>query len=424
MLTSVLACVAVPLLFICWTSGALRRSPWPAFVVLAYFGFALAHTAAGNVRAPHEWDYACFWLYGHVAAAHQNVYDPASFAQFPLPFTLDEEFRRTVIDVGFPYPPPSIALFLPLGYVNSVPVGLAGWYVVQFAALAGAAWILARTFLPTGGWRSALLVLAAVAALPASLMNVNDAQTNFLLLLLIALAVSSQGTAGGAVWQALALWVKPYVAVFLLLDIVRKHWARLLVAAGTIVASFGTAAVVLGPAALKSYFEGNPSAREPAAAFVEVVNQSLLAIVLRLHAVLPDHVSLLREPLYLAGAAVFAGLTAFLCARTPDNPEVNFSAMLLLGLIVYPGALSSYGVVLIVPLLVLWRFRDAFPGRAATVAAIFAAAVLLQSTALQRGFEANVLVWIACAYLLVFAPSTLREERPVQRAPIGVRAAS
>ena len=41
--------------------------------------------------------------------------------------------------------------------------------------------------------------------------------------------------------------------------------------------------------------------------------------------------------------------------------------MLLLGLIVYPGALSSYGVVLIVPLLVLWRFRDAFPGRAATV---------------------------------------------------------
>ena len=321
---SVLACVAVPLLFVCWSSGALRRSPWPALAVLAYFGFALLHAAAGNVRAPHEWDYACFWLYGHVAAAHLNVYDPASFAHFPLPFTPDDEFRSAVIDVGFPYPPPSIALFLPLGFVNSIPAGLAGWYVVQFAALAGAAWILGQTLLPGGGWRSALLVLAAVAALPASLMNVNDAQTNFLLLLLLALTFSSQGTAAGAVWQTLALWIKPYAAVFLLLDILRKYWARLMVAAGTIVASFGAALLVLGPSALQSYLAGNPSAREPAAAFVEVVNQSLLAIVLRLHAALPDHVSLMHEPLYLAAAAVFTGLTVFLCSRTPDNPEVSF----------------------------------------------------------------------------------------------------
>jgi hypothetical protein len=423
MLMSVLACVAVPLLFVCWTSGPLRRSPWPALAVLVYFGLALAHAAAGNVRAPHEWDYACFWLYGHVAAAHQNVYDPAAFAHFSLPFTPDDEFRTAVIDVGFPYPPPSIFLFFPLGFVNSIPAGLAGWYVVQFAALAAAAWILGRTFVPAGGWRSALLVLAAVAALPASQMNVNDAQTNFLLLLLIALALSGQGTPLGAVWQTLALWVKPYAAVFLLLDGIGKSWARLLVAAGTIVVSFGASLLVLGPAALLAYLRGNPSAREPAAAFVEVVNQSLLAIVLRLHAVLPEHVSLLHEPLYLAAAAVLTGLTVFLCVRTPDKPEVSFSAMLMLGLIVYPGALSSYGVMLIVPLLVLWRYRDAFPGRSATVAAMFAAAVLLQSTAFQRGFEANVLVWIACAYLLVFAPSTVREERVVQHAPVGARAA-
>ena len=57
------------------------------------------------------------------------------------------------------------------------------------AALAAAAWVLARTLMPDDGWRGALLVLALVAALPASLMNVNNAQTNFILLLLVALAL-------------------------------------------------------------------------------------------------------------------------------------------------------------------------------------------------------------------------------------------
>jgi hypothetical protein len=73
--------------------------------------------------------------------------------------------------------------------------------------------------------------------------------------------------------------------------------------------------------------------------------------------------------------------------------------MLMLGLIVYPGALSSYGVVLIVPLLVLWRHREKFAGGGATVAAIIAVAVDLQGG--QRGFVANLLVWGACAFLLV-----------------------
>jgi hypothetical protein len=407
MLTTLTTGIAVPLLLILWSSGgSLRRSPWPAAAVLLWYGSGLVHAAAGNVHVPREWDYACFWLYGHIAAAHQNIYDPAVFARFASPFTPSDEFRAAVLNVGFPYPPPTIALFLPLGFIDRVRAGLAIWYGVQFAALLGAAWVLARTFMPAEGWRSVLLILALVATLPATLMNVDNAQTNFILLLLVALALRDRGSSGGAIWEMLAVWVKPYTAALLLLDAVKRQWRRLLVAVLTAAASFAAVALVLGPATLTSFMRANPAAREPAYAFTEYLNQSLLAIVLRLHGALPQHVSALHEPLYVAGALLLAGLTAVLCARTTAESEAGFAATLLLGLIVYPGTLSSYGVVLAVPFLVLWRNRNAFPGRSGTVAALIAVAVVLQSGLLQRGFEANILTWLACLYLLLAARRT------------------
>src|SRR5450755_4478166 len=119
MLTTLTTGIAVPLLLILWSSGgSLRRSPWPAAAVLLWYGSGLVHAAAGNVHVPREGDYACFWLYGHIAAAHQNIYDPAVFARFASPFTPSDEFRAAVLNVGFPYPPPTIALFLPLGFID------------------------------------------------------------------------------------------------------------------------------------------------------------------------------------------------------------------------------------------------------------------------------------------------------------------
>jgi hypothetical protein len=401
MLISLAACLVVPLLLVCWSSrGSLRHSPWPAAAAAVVYGSQLLRTAYYNIRHPHEWDYACFWLYGHVAAAHRNIYDPASYAGWQLPMPLSDGFRRAVLDVGFPYPPPTIALFLPLGFIDNVPLGLALWYGAQFAALAAAAWVLGRTFWPAAGWKAALLVFALLAALPASLMNVGDAQTNFLVLLLLALGLAGRGTPAGAVWEVLAIWVKPYAALLLLLDAAGRRGRRLVVAGVTLVVSLAAGAIAVGPAALASYLRANPSTREPSEVFVEIVNQSLLAAVLRLHAVLPDRISPLHEPLYVAGAVLLVVATAVLCTRANVPEDAAFCAMLLTGLILYPGALSSYGVVLIVPLLVVWRHRAAFPGEAAGVAALAALAVLLQSGALQRGLEANVLLWIACAYLL------------------------
>ncbi len=402
----VAACAVVPLLLGLWYSeGTLRRSPWPAVAAIGWFGYRLGRSAVANIHRPHEWDYACFWLYGHIAAAHQNVYDPANFARFASPFTPSDQFRAAVLNVGFPYPPPSMALFLPLGHIPSVPLGLTLWYSFHFAALGAAAWVLGRIFFRPDGWRGALLALAIVLALPAAANTVGDAQTNFLLLLLVALALQARGTAGGAVWQTLAIWVKPYAAILFLLDILGRAWRRGAVAAAVALASFGIGALLVGRQAFISYLQTNPSSREPAFPYFERVNESLLAVVLRSQPTLPVHVSALHEPIYLICALLLSALSIAVCLRAGSTSDAAFATMLLLGLIVYPGTLSSYGVMLVVPLLVVWKYRAVFPGRAPTVAAISAAVVFLQGNPHGLGFEANVLLWAACAYAAFRQPA-------------------
>jgi hypothetical protein len=418
MLMSLAVCAVVPLLLLSWNVGPWRRSPWPAALVLAWYGFGLLHLAAGNVRVPHQWDYGCFWLYGHIAAARANVYDPAVYAGMHLPFVPDEEFVSAVLRVGFPYPPPTIALFYPLGFIDSVPVGLALWYALNFAALGGAAWYLARTLLPDDGPRAALLVLAVIAALPASIMNVGDAQTNFLLLLVLALALRGEASAGGAVWAALALWIKPYAGALLLLDVLKRRGRRLAVIAATLAASLVTGALLVGPVAAGSYLRANPSGREPAWAFVEVVNQSLLAMVLRLQGTLPEHVVPLHEPLFVGAALLLSAITLYVCARSSAPTEASFAALLTLGMLVYPGTLNSYGVAIIIPLLVLWRGRERFPGRTAAVAALTLGAVAFQSPSVQHGFGANALMWLGCICLLrAHRTAGAGAESAVQSAP-------
>ncbi len=413
MLSTLVTCAAVPLLLIAWhSSGALRRSPWPAVAVLLWHGGGLARIALGNIRAPHEWDFACFWLYGHIAAAHLNVYDPGVYARFASPFPPDSAFRDAVLNVGFPYPPPSIALFWPLGFLASVRLGLTLWYGVAVGALIAAAWFLARSFMPADGWRGALLILGLICALPAAQNTVGDAQTNFLLLLLVALALLKRNTPAGAVWTALAVWVKPYAAVLLVTDLIGRHWRRLAVAGLTLALTLAAGVLLVGPLAFAAYLQANPSAREPPSAFVEVVNQSLLSAVLRLHHTLPPRVSASHEPLYVGLALLFTLVTVAACLRRTST-QAAFAVTLLLGLIVYPGTLTSYGVMLILPLLVLWQQRNQFPGRTPAVALISAAAVLLQSGWLQCGFAADVLLWAACCWVAVRTPAGPSTEQPL-----------
>ena len=71
----------------------------------------------------------------------------------------------------------------------------------------------------------------------------------------------------------------------------------------------------------------------------------------------------------------------------------------MLGLLLYPGTLESYGTVCILPLLVLWSRRDGLPFGAAGVASLAGGVVALQGP-LHAGFAANALLFACCALAL------------------------
>jgi hypothetical protein len=410
----VLAFLVFPGLLLLWASrGRFGGSPWPAAIAATFYGAAQIREALSNIRAPAQWDYGCFWLYAHVARMHANLYDPRVFAHIALPFSIDADFARSVIDVGFPYPPPAIALFLPLGAFDDVARGLAWWYVAQLVAFGVAILALQRAFFPRSGARGFVLVSALALVLPALGTNTSQAQTNVFLLAPVALAFLFRDRMRGAFWGALAIWVKPYAVVLILADIAAWRTRRVAIALATIAVSLAASLALVGPQTFATYFRSNPSLREPTSAFTELENQSLLATILRLtHAARGPHISLGREPLYLGLAVALLALTTALCARYRAQRDLCFALALLLGLLLYPGTLESYGTVAILPLLVLWSRRKTLAYREAGIAFVAAATILLQGP-LHASFVANVLLWLCCARALPMTSDARFESRTI-----------
>jgi hypothetical protein len=395
-----LAFLVFPALLLLWSRGGLAGSPWPAAVVAAAFGAAQVRDALANIRAPREWDYGCFWLYAHVARAHGNLYDPQTFARVRLPFAIDSDFVAAVVNVGFPYPPPSIALFLPLGGIDGVSAGLAAWYVARAVAFVVAVVALQRAFFPRDGARGGILVAALALLLPSLASDTAQAQTNVFLLALLALAFLGRERTWGACLGALAIWVKPYAVALVLCDLAAGRVRRTIAAALTIAASLAASVALVGSATFASYWRSNPAAREPASAFTESVNQSLFAVVARAtHAPLGAHVAPLQLSAFVILALTPIAFATLACARYRRETDLCFALALELGLLLYPGTLASYGTAAILPLLVLWSRRATLPLRSAGTALLGGAVVALQGP-LHAGFAANALLFGACLLAL------------------------
>ncbi len=398
MLTIAAALIAPVLLFLWFRRGWSYRSPWPAAAVALAFAYLHVRAVQAYVADPGEWDFACFWLYGHIAAAGLNVYDPAVFHSFAKPFTIDVPFVKEVLDVGFPYPPPSIFLVLPLGYAAHFGgTSLEIWFAVQFVALLAAALVLGRAALPDEGPGAALLVLALTLSMPALATDTGYAQTNSLCLLFVALAYAGRNANWGPIFTVLALWVKPYAGVLLLADLARLRLRRLGIACVALALSLGAAFAFLGPKTMLAYVVAGPIGREPAYVYAE--SSSLLGVLLRLAGA--GHLPAAAvQPLYLALAVLLAAATLVLCARAPKGDALAFCLALLLGLLLYPGAGASYGIVQIVPLLVLWNLRERLPGNALGVGALITLSIFLQRH-IQSGFSPNALLWAYCGYAMI-----------------------
>lgn len=355
---------------------------------------------ASDVQHPRDWDFLDFWLTGKIAVSGQDIYSPANFAKMSQGIHYGDDFAREVIAVGSKYPPPTVLLFLPLGFLG-LQEGVLFWHLLQVAALATAILLCIRLFFRSPTAAEYVFGAGLFLAMPATRSVFWFAQTNFLLVLLIGAFWMDGNKVRAGLWLALGSVIKPIFFVLGGVLLVRRRWRALGLALLVLVFLAGLALLAVGPASYHEYFTRNPSTRAPVSIYLESANQSLLSTVLRLEGRIPDVQRVLWDPFFLglAFGLTFVTFVISVLLRT-RKPELCIGLFAALGLLIYPGTLAHYSVLLIPALLYLCSDGTTLGLRAGTCCVIVTAIYGL--TGVRSGTIAilgNLLAWLVFAFL-------------------------
>lgn len=323
--------------------------------VILVFGAAAGQIMLLNIGHPPEWDFPFFWLNARVALQGLNFYEPDHVLRLAdATYAASESFKS---QLPFKYPPPTMLLFLPFG-AFTMKTGLAFWYVLQIIAFVLDVVLLRRLFSKEAGWFGLALTAALVLVHRPVLVTLTVAQTNFIVLLMVLLYWRDHASARGGVWLALGALVKPLVVLMLLHPLARRRWRTLAAATVTLAAVSALSVLVFGPRTFAAYFTRDPTLGVPSRLYTEPVNQSLLAVILRLSDWTPTGTAPIFHPLFIALGLVLATITFGLVSRSDrSSDELGIALTVALSLLLYPGTLLHYGVLLIAPMLLIWERR-------------------------------------------------------------------
>ena len=360
-----------------------------------------------NIAQPPEWDFLCFWLSGKVAAQGLNFYEPEHARQLAQAlFTPSLDFTHEILDVGFWYPPPSIFLFLPLGWFDP-QTAISLWSIFHLSLLIGCVFWLWKFFLKDAGRLGLVFSAALVLPLQGTLSTFEFSQTNFLALLMLLFFWRDRSKRWGGVWLAIGILAKPFLTAVLLYLFLRKYWRSLTTAIASLTAMSLMTVIIFGSNTFFSYFNHNNRAELPPLVYTETVNQSLLAFLLRSTQYDFSHASPFSQPLFIPLSLILMGTTAWIVFKLNQaNDDWALIITLLLALLIYPASLYHYSVILIIPLLVFWNNRGRSPFAIGSVTLLISLEYVLMSQ--YRIFIADLILWLILAGIgirLILRPS-------------------
>jgi hypothetical protein len=347
-----------------------------------------------------EWDFIAFWQFGHAAVAHLNVYAPQTYRQLGTPIPVDAIFRRESMDVGFVYPPPTILLFVPLGFVHDVKLASIAWLVVMLAALLAGVVALARTYAGARAWDVTFAIVALGFALPATADNVAYHQTSFLAFVATVFAYRYRSSAIGGIAAGIAAIVKPYLGIVVLWFALRRRWNALAASLVTLAVASIASLPFIGPGALHDYVFDNPAKRYAPGMFAESEISSLYAVLLHAFHREASVVGPLHDPLFVAIAALATVATVWTIVRARAiDDDLSLPLGIALALMLYPGSSSMYAIVL-VPALVALAYR--VRSRRAVAVATAIAMLFFIGNIIDGAwtFAAFVVLWLVLAVAL------------------------
>lgn len=378
-------------------------------VVAIAFIVPLISISTQNSQNLNEWDFLTFWLDGQVASRPLDFYDPANYREVMGDRPCSREFDEAILSVGFRYPPPTMFLFVGLGYLD-FQTGLAYWTLINLFFLCICFFLIWHIFFRNEKYCGFLFSTMLLMLLPASSSTFVFSQTNFIALALFSIYWILNSKLGGGVFFALAVLTKPFLAVVALVPLLHRKWAVLLGIAATAVGTCLLSILFFGAEIFLSFFTDNPSSRMPDWVYLEGINQSLLSTVLRLFADVPGEIAWLWKPVFFLSLCALFGLSSWAVSRDARRLGSGWqiSIMVLLSLMVYPSSMSHYSVFLIFPVMVLWSLRREVAGGPSGVILLMTTVYVLSGIAGGTyTFAAVLLLWT----IFVGSPLIMRGER-------------
>lgn len=374
---------------------AERWRPWiPRLAIALSAGFILVIVAliATNVRSPREFDFKFFWVWGVAAAEGTCPYDHDNLLRIVESINPSEDLKNELH--GF-YPPPTMLLFAPLGWMP-FKLALLIWNLVQGAALAGCLYLLVQIFASERRSENVIVLITMGLAYWSTAGTFYFSQTNFLVLLALLLFWRDRERKIAGIWLALGVLVKPLVLAVGLYLLLRGRWSTLVTMFCGLTALVIVTGLIFGPDIYVDYANSDgASSQNPIS---QDINQSVSGVLLRLTETEPAAglSSLLNVPIILAVIGFIILATGAIILRTngagdPYAVGATFAMMLL----IYPATLTHYGVHLLPPMALLVTENQRPGDRRGWALFVVLTAFLL--SAFRITFWAVLILWIAMA---------------------------
>jgi hypothetical protein len=383
-----------------WLSPLLqiaRRGFLIGSLIFVVFFYLL--NLSDNIAAPDPFDFYLFWGYGRAAALGYDFYQPENAVQFVESLPYFETVRSSYISF---YPPQSLLLFTPLGWFARIQDAYLAYLVVNGIVLIIIIFLLNQLFMEDWSVDSLLLSAVLVLALYQVFVTLSFGQTNCLILLFALLFWRDRDNPRAGIWMGFIIALKLNFAVLLLYALVRRKWSIFLSTAAFLIALTVLTMIAFGADRTLSFFNPQNSALITGYnlnMYTQNVNQSLLATILRLFGTENLSSSPLFNPLFIAGASILTLISAWLSFRQSEENSIwAFTLVILLTLLITPHSLMYYGVLLLIPIFLIWSAREKLPGRIwfalLTIMLLYA---LVGREGGELAFFANILAWLIVA---------------------------
>ncbi len=312
-----------------------------------------------------EWDYIAFYLYSLAGQSGGNFYDPELFREifnsYKLTTLTSPVFFEEVVEVGFPYPPPTMIMLFPLGWFD-LETGYFIWQSILIIFLIAGFCLLLDIFSfkrNERGEKKILLTLVIVHLIllfPGITSSFSYAQTNPILLFFLLLTLKRMHHWDAGIYLVIMIVIKPLAVLFAFYFLMKRRWNVIAAATVSGVIVLIITGVIFDFNVFVQYFVSPPTDRLPEFVYSETINKSLSAVLLRLHSSYPAFADqTVIKPLIIAISSILLLFTVLLSWRLAGkSSRLSFLIFIPFGLLVYPASLAHYSLLLI-PVILVFR---------------------------------------------------------------------